>query len=91
MKKHCFLPRPSVKVANEMHIAQPDKIVNLKLKSNFRLTIHPKSTEVLTHPNCLIQITKRKKRRTGQTCNPMIPRYRIRGYSCCCTKSIPYR
>ena len=41
MKKHCFLPRPSVKVANEMHIAQPDK--------------------VLTHPNCLIQITKRKK------------------------------
>ena len=61
MKKHCFLPRPSVKVANEMHIAQPDKIVNLKLESNFRLTIPPKSTEVLTHPNCLIQITKRKK------------------------------
>ena len=26
MKKHCFLPRPSVKVANEMHIAQPDKV-----------------------------------------------------------------
>ena len=28
MKKHCFLPRPSVKVANEMHIAQPDKVAN---------------------------------------------------------------